>query len=80
MGGNRKQRQGCIKTQRSKMKVPGQLHGDDKHPNICHLVSTCHHLPEALSAPLSVFPLADFHPTPFIPEQVFLTALTINDK
>ena len=65
---------------RTRMKVPDQLHRDDKHPNICHLVSTCHHLLEGLSALLSVCPLADFRPTPFIPEQVFLTALTINDK
>ena len=52
--------------------------------------TTCHHLLERLSAPLSACPLADFffflvfffffRPTPFIPEQVFLTALTINDK
>lgn len=63
------------------MKVPAQLHRDDKHPNICHLVSTSHHLQEgAVSTTVSVSIGSIFHPTPFIPEQVFVTALTINDK
>lgn len=79
MGGGQ-QRQGGIKIHRTGMKVPSQLYRDDKHPNICHLHSTRNHPPEGLSAPLSFCPLADFHPAPFIHEQVFLTALTLNDK
>lgn len=47
--------------------MPAQLHRNDKHPNICHSVSTCHHFQEGLSALLSVCPLADFAPHTIYP-------------
>lgn len=60
----------------------------DKHPDICHLPSTCHHFQEgpvsaAVSVSIGIFFFPSFffsRPTSFIPEQVSLTALTINDK
>lgn len=54
----------------------------DKHSDICHLPSTCHHFQEGpVSAAVSVsIGIFFFRPTSFIPKQVSLTALTINDK
>lgn len=41
-----KKRPGGIRTQRTIMEMPGQLCRDDKHPNMCHSVSSCDGIPD----------------------------------
>lgn len=55
---------------------------ENKIQNSCHFVSTCHHFPASLSAPRPQSPpWTALHPlTLFIPDQVFHTAFSENDK